>query len=242
MGMDRVRKMFRKVVRKMEKIRLSPIEVFVFHAVSDEYDDQLNMRVDWSSTKDFKQRIINYQQRYTFISLEQAYWMMRHDLFRSKKYAVLTCDDGFKSVLKLLPFLEERKVPVTLFVNPCYLDGISKRKEYSLTPQYITHKDLFSIHSENVTIGMHGYEHNDATRISSDQFEESVNKCINMLSNHPRYISFYAYTWGNYSEQTQQILKQKKVVPVFTDGASNYRFHNGIGRKPIDSYYLKKEK
>ena len=32
-----------------------------------------------------------------------------------------------------------------------------------------------------------------------------------------------------------------KVIPVLTDGESNYRYHLGIGRRPIDSYYLRKK-
>lgn len=232
----------RKISRRIEKMRLCPIEVFVFHAVTDEYDEALNMRVDWTATEEFKRNIVDYQSQYTFISLTEAYKKLKKDCIRRKKYAVLTCDDGFESVLGILPFLEERQIPVTLFVNPKYLDGESKREGYSQSPRYIADRDLTRLQSKDIEIGMHGYEHLDATKQSLEEFSESVDRCVSTLGNHPRYIPFFAYTWGNYSDLTQQILKEKNIIPVLTDGQGNCRYKGGIGRKPIDSYYLKKRR
>lgn len=234
------KKISQAVSRRIKKMLLTPIEVFVFHAVTDDFDETLNMRVDWTSTEEFKSRILDYQRQYKFISLSEAYAKINNDKFRRDRYAVLTCDDGFESVLGILPFLEECKIPVTLFVNPKYFDGVSSRDDYAECPRYISRDDLFAISSEYVTIGLHGYEHNDATELSEAEFCSAVDKCIDELSGHPRYIPFFAYTWGNYTEQTQNVLKQKHIVPVLTDGNANYRYNNGIGRKPIDSYYLNK--
>ena len=191
----------RKIVRRLDKLLYCPIEVFVFHAVSDEFDENANKKVDWSSTTDFKNTITMLNSQYTFISLTDAYRRIKHDFFRRKKYAVLTCDDGYYSVLAILPFLEEKKIPITLFINPKYLDGVSKREE----------------------------------------FYDSTTKCTEILSGHPRYIPYFAYTWGRYTDSTQSMLKRMKIIPVLTDGESNYRYHLGIGRRPIDSYYLRKK-
>jgi len=231
----------RKIRRKIDKLRYRPIEVYVFHAVSDSFDEALNMRVDWTSTEEFKRNIRVFKEKSQFISLQEAYGKMKKDCVRKKNYAVLTCDDGFKSVLSILPFLEEQQIPVTLFVNPKYLDGKSKREGYAENPQYITKEELWALNSPWITIGMHGYEHNDATRMAEEDFSASIDRCIDLLKGHPRFIPYYAYTWGNYSEMTQRVLKNKHLVPVLTDGESNYRYRKGIGRKPIDSYYLKKK-
>lgn len=226
--------------RRLKKILLSPIDVFVFHAVSDVYDDTVNEKVDWTLTEEFKRYILSLKNHYKFISSSNAYIKLKSDLTRSNKYAVLTCDDGFKSVLGILPFLEEQGIPVTLFVNPKYLDGNSKREGYAVNPQYITREELWNLTSPLISIGMHGYEHNDATEMTKDEFTGSVDKCIELLQQHPRYIPFYAYTWGKHSDMTQSVLREKKIVPVLTDGESNYRYRQGISRKPIDGYYLKR--
>lgn len=230
----------RKIVRRLDKLLYCPIEVFVFHAVSDEFDENANKKVDWSSTTDFKNTITMLNSQYTFISLTDAYRRIKHDFFRRKKYAVLTCDDGFASVMGILPFLEEQQIPVTLFVNPKYMDGKTKREGYTVNPQYILKEEMWNLKSPMISIGMHGFEHNDATQMTKLEFSDSVERCMQILEPHPRYIPFFAYTWGNYSKMTQQVLSEKRIIPVFTDGESNYRYREGIGRKPIDSFYLKK--
>ena len=83
----------RKIVKRIDKLCCQPIEVFVFHAVSDSFDPALNKQVDWSSTTEFKQRILSFKQQYTFISLDDAYRCLHRDLTRQKKLAVLTCDE-----------------------------------------------------------------------------------------------------------------------------------------------------
>lgn len=228
----------RKVSNRLSKFLLCPIDVFVFHAVSDKYDEALNMLTDWTSTKEFKTNIIELKEKYHFISLFDAYKRLRKDWVRTINYAVLTCDDGFASVMGILPFLEEQQIPVTLFVNPKYMDGKTKREGYTVNPQYIVKEEMWNLKSPMISIGMHGYEHNDATQMTKVEFSDSVERCKQILELHPRYIPFYAYTWGNYSEMTQKVLSEKRIIPVFTDGESNYHYRYGIGRKPIDSYYL----
>jgi peptidoglycan/xylan/chitin deacetylase (PgdA/CDA1 family) len=238
--------MSRITVRKLshwwEKMRYAPIEVFVFHVVSDVFDERRNKRIDWSQTKEFEDFILSLKTRYRFVPLQEAYRKLRRPWWRRRRYAVLTCDDGDAAVLGVLPFLRKEQIPVTLFINPKYLDGKSRREGYAEDPQYITHDQLWSLSDEWVTVGMHGYEHLDAKKQSVEEFEESVEKCIELLHLHPGFVPFFAYTWGRYTNATQQTLWQKGIVPVLTDGESNYRYrkHYGIGRKPIDSYYWKK--
>lgn len=229
----------RKVVRRLEKILYKPIEVFVFHAVSDSFDESVNERADWTQTDEFKNRILNLKSKYVFISLEEAYHKLNTIWCRWKHYAVLTCDDGFLSVVDILPFLEKEKISVTLFVNPKYLDGINKRDGYAKDPKYITREQLWQLNSQFISVGMHGYSHDDVTKLTEQEFNDSVEKCQMILQSHPRYCPFFAYTWGKYSCISQQILKKKGIIPVLTDGGSNYHYRNGISRKPIDSYYWK---
>ena len=227
----------RKIRRKLAKLCCAPIEVFVFHAVSDFFDERENNRMDWSQTEEFEDYIRLLREEYCFISMDEAFNKLRKQWFRKTRYAVLTCDDGYASVLEILPFLEKEGVPVTLFINPKYLDGISKREGYAETPHYITYDQLWALNSPLVSVGMHGYEHDDATLQSKNEFAESVDRCIRILRHHTRYIPFFAYTWGMYSETTQQVLKERDIVPVLTDGEPNYYYRYGIGRKPIDSSY-----
>ena len=223
-----------KIDKRIDKVRYAPIEVFVFHAVSETFDEMRNQREDWMSTDMFKRLVSTIGQRYEFISLAEAYWHLRKDVFRRRRYAVLTCDDGFASVLSVLPFVEEQNIPMTLFVNPKYLDGVSHREGYASAPEYITSEQLAAIKSSLVTIGMHGYEHVDATAQSPEEFDGSVRLCEEILKEHPNYIPYFAYTWGRCNASTQKVLSARQLIPVFCDGAVNYRYNGGISRRTLE--------
>ena len=229
-----------KIGRRWERLWWAPVEVMVLHSVSDVFDRRRNKPVDWSQTEDFKSHIRSLKSRYTFVSLEEADRRLRQRWRRRERLAVLTSDDGYASVLDVLPFLEEERVPVTLFVNPKYLDGVSRREGYAEEPQYMTHDQLWALTSEWVTVGMHGYEHDDATELSVEAFGESVEKCMAALQPHPRYVPYFAYTWGRYTDATQRLLWQKGIVPVGVGGETNRHYRGMIDRRPMDSQYWTK--
>lgn len=214
------------------KLRLQPIRVFCFHQVSDEFDDSTMHEGDWMETNAFKRSIFALQQQgLTFISLQEAYKKMQYDLIRSRKYAVLTADDGWASIQNILPWLNEQKIPITLFLNPGYLD--SKHYRDRETEKYLTEKEVQQLYEQYplVTIGSHGWEHHDAAKQSVEEFEDSVSRSIEFLQRMPNYISFFAYTWGNHMEMTDEQLKSHDIIPVLMDGMKNYNEKNAIHRE-----------
>lgn len=239
-----------RVKRFAIKKRLSPISVFVVHSVSDEYNPLLWWDCDWTSTEQFKQGILRLKKEYTFISLPEAYEKIKNDKFRFRKYAVLTADDGYRSILNVLPWLEEQKVPITLFVNTKYLDkkswsAINEEQAKRANPEvdmlsevcpelYLSLDELFGLTSPMVTVGMHGHEHLDATKQSGTEFRENVVRCKDVVSTHPRFIPYYAYTWGKHNEMTDEILMDMGLIPVLVNGASNFDNDSFVNRICID--------
>ena len=112
-----------EIWHKLEKLRLQPIRVFCFQHVSTVRDPSVCQEEDWTQLDQFKQNIEKLCTQYSFISLSEACKTLHNDWFRSHKYAVLTTDDGLTSVLNVIPWLEEKRVPLTLFVNTRYMDG-----------------------------------------------------------------------------------------------------------------------
>ena len=212
------------------KIRLQPIRVFCLHHVCECYDEERMRLCDWMTLDNFKQKVLDMQAKgYEFISLTVAHQYLQNDCFRTKKYAVLTFDDGYKSLLEVLPWLEKQNIPATLFVNGKYLDGKSYRE--SPKEQYLTYEELSALNSPLIEIGHHGWEHTDATKMTKNELRESVHKNIEILSSHPRYISFWAYTWGRYTTETNQILGTKKIIPIYVNGMKNYTNEGFINRE-----------
>ena len=216
-----MKELVNKIRRKWMKLRLQPIYVFCFHHVCKTFDAASMNQRDWMQIDEFKQKVLKMQQDgVEFISLKEAYNKITNDKFRNHKYVVLTFDDGYASLKEILPWLEDQKIPATLFINGKYLDGKSYRKNPN--EKYLTKEELFSLTSPLIEIGSHGWEHNRATEMTAEEFAESVKRNIGLLSGHPNYIPFFAYTYGAHSNNTDDYLHRQGLVPIYIDGMKNY--------------------
>lgn len=228
--MVKIKSILAKLKRKWIKLRLQPIRVFCLHHVCEKFDDESMYPCDWMDIDVFKGKIIDLQkQGYQFISLTKAYKHLKQDYFRRKKYAVLTFDDGYKSLTEVLPWLEEQQIPATLFINGKYLDG----KSYRETPkeQYLTYDELFSLTNPLIEIGHHGWEHTAATEMTEEELLESLQRNIEVLSAHPRYIPFWAYTYGIHNQNSDFTLSNNGMNLILVNGGKNYKLMGAIDRE-----------
>lgn len=230
--MVKINDLIHRIKRKWMKLRLQPIRVYCLHHVCAEFDSETMEACDWMQIDDFKREIIAMRNAgIEFISLSAARTKIAHDIFRNRQYAVLTFDDGYASLKEILPWLEEKHLPVTLFINGKYLDGKSYRKNPK--EQYLKHNELFALTSPLIEIGSHGWEHTDASQISPIEFAESIERNVSLLSTHLRYVPFHAYTWGQHTEASDKILADLKIIPVLIDGAKNYHVCLSVHRELI---------
>lgn len=242
---------FRKIKRTCLAFLFCPIDVYVFHSVSEKYESVKWWDCDWTQINVFKDYILRLNKQNKFISLPDALNHLKHDVFRFKKYAVLTSDDGYSSVLSVLPWLKGNDIPITLFINAKYLDGRSwspineeqVKRAYGddkydmdeiVNGLYITKEQLFGLTYDSITIGLHGYEHNDASKMTAMEFEANLSQSLGVLKNHPRYIPFYAYTWGRFTDMSDHILHKHNIIPVRVSGKTNYVYNGFIDRTCID--------
>ena len=183
---------------------------------------------------------------YSFISLEEARNKLKKDKFRGKKYAVLTFDDGYSSSFAVLKWLEDQRIPFTLFLNAKYLDGVSCSKHVldlarmgipDMTEEeladglYLTNKELSSLSSPMLSIASHGYEHVNASLLDSRVFMDDVKKNFSVLNRFFATIPFHAYTWGAHTPATDSVLKEMEIIPVLMDGEMNYNEAGFIHRE-----------
>lgn len=236
--MVKIRELLHKTQRKFVKLRLQPIHVFCFHQVSETFDVSTMYPGDWTPAEQFKRNIEQLKKRYTFIQLQEAYKKLHHDLLRTKKYAVLTADDGWASLKNVLQWLAEQQIPITLFVNPAYLKG-EETRENGMSG-LLTWEELNSllVKYKNITIASHGWNHTLLEDMNTDAFYKSVFESHRFLKKNEQYIPFYAYPCGQHSQQTDAIIKQMQIVPVYMDGQVNYKYNNGIHRELLDGLKL----
>lgn len=231
-------KYMQKIKRRLLKARLRPIRVFLFHQVSDEFDNNTMFIGDWTQTEQFKRNIQALAERYEFISLDKAWKKIKKDVFRFRRYAVLTSDDGWASLNNILPWLNEKKIPITLFLNPAYFDG--KHFRGKTTELYLLQKEVDSLREtfDNVTMGLHGWEHIRCTDQCEEEFRLDVCRCVDAMKDISGYVPFFAYTWGQYNEMTSKVLKENNLIPVLIDGDKNYGDFSRIHRELLDGANL----
>ena len=223
------------IKRRWTRLRLRPIRVFCFHHVSDVFEPETMWECDWMQTEVFKKRILTLKEKYTFISLEEAHAHIANDRFRVNNFAVLTSDDGWASLKNILPWLAEEKIPITLFLNPMYMDGKhfqSRDSEVFLTKEEVA--DLTERYEPFITIASHGWSHEDCLKMSMESFKDSVSKSEEYLTPMKGKVPFYAFTFGRHTTKQLEFLEQHSLVPVLIDGIVNYDDASCIHRECID--------
>ena len=221
------------IKRRLLKLRLLPIRVYCLHHVCAMFDADSMNECDWMQIDEFKRKVLALlNDGVEFISLTEAYDKIKNDKFRNHKYVVLTFDDGYASLKEILPWLEEQHIPATLFINGKYLDGKSYRN--SPLEEYLTQDELFALTSPLLEVGSHGWEHVRATGQTEAEFKQSIELDISILSKHPRYIPFHAYTYGEHNVASDNVLYQKSIIPVYIDGLKNYNEKNAIHRELLE--------
>lgn len=220
-----------KLKRRWTRLWIKPIRVFCFHQVSEAFEPDTMKESDWMQTEAFKKRVLALKKQYVFVSLEEAYHHVVTDGCRMKRYAVLTADDGWASLKSILSWIDEQQIPITLFLNPLYLDGIHYRERE--TERYLTESDVQSIciKYQRVSVGIHGWEHVAATKQSEEEFKKNVEQSMQALKDYKSFVPFFAYPWGKRNRMNDQVLKDYKVVPVLMDRMRNYNDASAIHRE-----------
>ena len=235
--------------RKWMKFRLQPIHVFSFHEIGEFCAGSS----DWLPTEFLQSTLTRMQSDgYVFISLQEVYQHIKNDTFRTKKYAALTADDGLNCQLDILPWLEEHQIPITLFLNVTSVEqiecGLPYKKWFKIRAKeedkdfakeiYLNEDTITNFDAQYVTIGSHGYKHNESvTEMSQREFEEDVQRCMSKFSQYPTYVSFYAYPYGKRNQMTDTVLKKSDIIPVRIDGQKNYNDSTVIHRESIEKMY-----
>ena len=238
-----------KIHRKLVHLRLRPIRVFCLHQVCLEYDPLRCTKNDWISVTSFMESMKVMLKNYSFISLTEAHHKLFTDYLRFKHYAVLSFDDGYRSNLLVLKWLDTQRIPYVLFLNGKYLNGQScslhllenaRRvkadiNEIELADNlYLLPEDIRQMSAQ---IGSHGFEHLDATGLPRAGVKDLIQLNYAVFDQERiNTIPFHAYTWGLRNKTTDEVLTELGIIPVLMDGQKNYDDSSVIHRElfPID--------
>jgi peptidoglycan/xylan/chitin deacetylase (PgdA/CDA1 family) len=139
------------------------------------------------------------------------------------RYAAVTFDDGFLSVLKnALPELEKRSIPSTIFIVTDYLGKILPwAEEYSEggeLDRVVTLEELMKMPSDLLVIGSHTVTHSNLTILDRkqalDELVESRRKLEKWLGKE---VLLFSFPFGAYNDSVVDLCREAGYRRVFSN-------------------------
>ncbi|OGH13858.1 MAG: hypothetical protein A2687_04830 [Candidatus Levybacteria bacterium RIFCSPHIGHO2_01_FULL_38_26] len=166
------------------------------------------------TTNDFEKQIQKLLKTSRFISADQALMA-----FEGKKTEgssiVLTIDDGYASVMDILPLTRKHSIPVLLFVlsNP----KNANRKELDHRGKLLSWDQIKYLHSQGVSIGCHSATHANFNKLSRIELEQEIVDSKKILEKRLGFpIKFFAYPKGIYNKSAIELVKKAGYEAAFS--------------------------
>lgn len=176
------------------------IRVFMYHhfGLEDTYP------ATSVSGEQFKKHLDHLKEdEYTVLPLGAALERLYSDKEIPEKTAVITIDDGYRSVWdKAIPLLEKHGYPATIFVSTGYVSGSG----------YMSWEQINRLEAKGFEIGNHSHAHsyfvNKPKGQIADAFEEDLKASHDQFQKHlGRVPDLYAYPFGEYTPEMISVLK-----------------------------------
>lgn len=199
--------------REEKRVRMMKSYVLMFHDISVSRDD---FSVSEEKFCEIIQTLIN--NGYSFGSLDQ----LCDGNLDTPKTCYITFDDGYQSVLTILPLLKKYEIPFCVYITTSKMG----KKGY-LSPD-----DVKSLSKEVLcTIGNHTDSHVKARNMSQADFVDDVMKANNLLERITlRPVNHFAFPYGSIVAVSPlnilQLIRLKKfrsIATTFQDCLRNVR-------------------
>jgi peptidoglycan/xylan/chitin deacetylase (PgdA/CDA1 family) len=131
---------------------------------------------------------------------------------------LLTVDDGWKSVMNILPILDAQQVPVTLYLYPVVIHKDVK--------QYINPDDLKVIlQNKWINYGCHSYTHPVLTKMDDAQLKHEVVDSKEKLEDWLGVtLNTFAYPYGMLNKRVENYCKKYySIILGVNDGFNNVK-------------------
>ena len=142
--------------------------------------------------------------------------------YKTKKWDIgdnvlLTADDGWKSVLNIMPIIEKEKVPVTLFLYPVVI--------HEGTDHYLDPGDLELVKKEPwFEFGSHSYTHPLLTKLAGKKLQHEV---VDSKARLEKWlgvtIDVFAYPYGGINPRIRRYCGKYYSVAMGVGEGSNIK-------------------
>jgi peptidoglycan/xylan/chitin deacetylase (PgdA/CDA1 family) len=101
---------------------MKQIAIFNYHQVGNKFDAIIHSPYTFTYLDKFEKQVEWIKKHYKLISLWDAIQLIDNNMI-DDKYAVITFDDGDKSIFQAMKILEKHNIPASFFINSGYLDN-----------------------------------------------------------------------------------------------------------------------
>ena len=118
---------------------------------------------------------------YTTLSIQEFIAIQKGEAPLPEKAVLLTFDDGYKNNLTYVyPMLQEFNWNATLFVIAGTLDGSYPQAGDAMS-EYLTPDDLRTMNAKYMQLAIHGYQHEDFSKLSLDKAVLALTKSVQVF-------------------------------------------------------------
>ena len=145
-----------------------------------------------------------------------------------------------KKKVILIKHLLQHSIPIKLrkkIVNNLFDRAKSKIKQKALENFYITKKNLLEMSQNGMHFGSHGHYHLKFDKISLKNLKKEISYSLKKFETYGfNNIETVCYPYGNYNQNTIQLLKQFKIKYGFTTKPGSIKFNSKISNFEIPRY------
>jgi peptidoglycan/xylan/chitin deacetylase (PgdA/CDA1 family) len=204
------------------------LPVLLYHKVSERVNDTITIA---PSTFERHLQYLSHKG-YQSISLRQLIENIEHAGTLPRKPVMITFDDGYVNNLDLAyPLLKKYGHKAVFFIPGA---GIGKTNWWDIVKEpLLSSGQLKSLDENVVELGLHSFDHMHYGKISAEQIDADISKCIEALQAHAiPFVPALAYPYGG---RPKDKSVYQGMVDSFTKAGIKlaFRIGNRVNRLPL---------
>jgi peptidoglycan/xylan/chitin deacetylase (PgdA/CDA1 family) len=185
------------------------INVF-YHTVSDEYLPHIHPSYTPKKIAEFERDLDFLLQYFQAVDIYTVKNKVSDKNYLEKPSFHLSFDDGLREVYHIImPILERKGIPATVFVNPAFVDNrvlFCRHKQNITTDEtqflqtqspYLTWDELKTMRQHGFTIGAHSIDHPNYAELSEEeQIRQTLQSCREIEAHLGEPCRFFAFPFS----------------------------------------------
>ncbi|OSS42329.1 Polysaccharide deacetylase [Desulfurella amilsii] len=187
--------------------------VLLYHSVTDKKSFTSLDKFSVSISKFEKQIKFLKKMGYESARTENIDEILTSELYKTKKYVLITFDDGYKNNLDAAEILKKYNFSAIFFIATGYIG-----KSLDNTPM-LDENDIERLISLGMEIGSHSHLHIKLSELPQEEIIDNIRQSKQILSKLGN-IDDFAYPFGNYDNMVIGVLKSYHFKRAYIIGQS----------------------